>query len=76
MRQALPARALVGSGKLGMPWARMHCESPSGEALPVAVVAPTALWPLSPEAPHADRATAQPAVASAAAGRTAGALRL
>ena len=53
----------------------MHCESPSGDAFPVAVVAPTAAWP-PPEEPQAPMATAQPAMAIATAGRTATALRL
>ncbi len=38
-----PPGPCVGSGKLETPCARMHCDSPRGDAFPVAVVAPTAV---------------------------------
>jgi hypothetical protein len=53
----------------------MQCDSPRADALPAAVVAPTAAWP-PPEEPQAPIAIAQPAMAVATAGRTATALRL
>ncbi len=71
-----PPGPWLGSGNLEMPFARMQCDSPRGEASPEAVVAPTAVPPLPPEEPQAQSATAQPAVDSATASRTAVALRL
>lgn len=70
METPCPPGPLPGSGKFEIPCARMHCDKPSGDALPLAVVAPTAVWP-PPEEPQAPMATAQPAAAIADASRKA-----
>jgi hypothetical protein len=66
---------LLGSGKLEIPCARMHCESAREDASPLGVVAPAAAWP-PPEEPQALMAAAQPAMAIATARRMATALLL